>query len=133
MDVGSDPRSTESMRSSVPPLSRASTVQSPRLLPEASVCPDLLVVVQSEWNGWQKAMAPLSALEEVHWHQPAGAPRPLIHAYTTCHALVSGSVPHDCAGAGQPHRLLVCVLKSHTAPVAFQHLVARATGQPPLR
>ncbi len=94
-----------------------------------STVPDLLVVVQREWNGWQKAMTPLSALEDIHWRQPAGAPRPLIHAYVACEALVSGDVPHDCAGAGPGHRLLVCVFKCHTPAEAFQRLVDRAAPQ----
>ena len=91
--------------------------------------PDLQVVVQRDWNGWQKAMTPLSALEDIPWRQPAGAPRPLIHAYVACGALVSGDVPHDCAGAGPDHRLLVCVLKCHTPALAFERLVERAAAQ----
>ena len=93
--------------------------------------PDVLVVVQRDWNGWRKAMAPVTALQGVHWRQPAGAPRPLIHAYVTCDALVSGDVPHECAGGGTPHRLLVCVLKCHTAASVFESLVAKADGAAP--
>jgi hypothetical protein len=89
--------------------------------------PDILVVVQRDWNGWKKAMAPLTALEGVHWHQPAGAPRPLIHAYVNCDAIVSGDVPHDCV-EHTSHRLLVCVIKCHTAPSVFDQLVARANA-----
>jgi hypothetical protein len=85
-----------------------------------------LVVVQQEWNGWRKAMAPLYALEGVHWHQPHGAPKPLIHAWVPCSALQSGDIPHDCAQAPSPHRLLVCVLKCHTGAAAFDALVALA-------
>jgi hypothetical protein len=89
--------------------------------------PDALVVVQRDWNGWKKAMAPVSALEGVHWRQPQGAPRQLIHAYVNCAALVSGDVPHECAD-GAPHRLLVCVLKRHTPSAVFEELAARANA-----
>ena len=95
----------------------------------AHSAPELLIVVQRDWTGWQKAMAPLAALEDIHWRQPAGAPRPLIHAYVACDALVSGDVPHDC-GPGEAHRLLVCVLKRHTAAIVFQRLVDRAGARP---
>jgi hypothetical protein len=85
-----------------------------------------LVVVQRDWNGWRKAMTPAAALEQLHWRQPAGAPRPLLHAYVSCTALISGDVPHECTGAGTPHRLLVCVLKCHTAPSVYEELALRA-------
>src|SRR6476660_2787215 len=100
-------------RDSMPPLTAASA--------------STLVVVQRDWSGWRKAMTPMAALEGVHWHQPAGAPRPLIHAYVSCTELTSGDVPHDCAGRGA-HRLLVCVLRQHTAPSVFGALVERANA-----
>jgi hypothetical protein len=89
--------------------------------------PDTLVVVQRDWNGWRKAMTPLSSLESVHWLRPPGAPRPLIHAYVNCDAFVSGDVPHECMD-GSPHRLLVCVLKKHTAPSVYDALVEKANA-----
>ena len=85
-----------------------------------------LVVVQREWNGWRTALASVADLEDVHWLQPAGAPRPLIHAYVPCAKLRSGNIPHDCDRASAPHHLLVCVLKSHTAPDVFEALTRRA-------
>ena len=88
--------------------------------------PNALVVVQRDWKGWKKAMAPLQSLQNVHWHQPHGAPRPIIHAYVSCADLASGDVPHECSAVGAPHRLLVCVLKCHTAPSVFDELVRRA-------
>jgi hypothetical protein len=87
--------------------------------------PESLVVVQRDWNGWKKAMAPLTAIRGVHWRQPLGAPRPMIHAYVDCDALVSGDVPHDC-GSGAAHQLLVCILKCHTCAAIFDQLAAQA-------
>ena len=78
-----------------------------------------MVVVQREWNGWRTASARLSDLQSIHWLQPNGAPRPLIHAYIPCTKLQTGEIPHDCDVKSVPHRLLVCVLKCHTAPVVF--------------
>jgi hypothetical protein len=81
-----------------------------------------LVVVQRDWTDWRTALAKLTDLEHVHWRQPSGARRPLIHAYVPCTALESGEMVHECDVRSAPHRLLVCVLKSHTAPEIFREL-----------
>ncbi|MFN7914176.1 MAG: hypothetical protein U0Q55_02465 [Vicinamibacterales bacterium] len=85
----------------------------------------LLVVVQRDWNGWRKALVPLSSIEDVHWHQPQGAPKALVHGYVSCRDLMSGDVPHECNGS-EAHRLRVCVLRQHTVPSLFDLLAARA-------
>ena len=114
------------MMQTIPPGTGRDTLESiPRLTSTMSAT--TLVVVQRDWNGWRKAMTPMAALQDVHWHQPSGAPRPLIHAYVSCRDLTSGDVPHDCAGRGA-HRLLVCVLRQHTAPSVFGALVERANA-----
>jgi hypothetical protein len=84
---------------------------------------DLLIRVQSEWNGWRHAEVHLRDLQDVHWFQPGPAPRPLVHAYIACTNVVAGEIPHDCDRTAAPHRLLVCVLKKHTLPSAFEELV----------
>jgi hypothetical protein len=88
-----------------------------------------LVVVQREWNGWRTGMVQLADLEDVHWSQPTGAPRPLIHAYVCCNMITSGDIPHDCQPAGSPHKVLVCLLKCHTAPCVFEELSRRADAR----
>jgi hypothetical protein len=88
---------------------------------------ETLVVVQREWNGWRTAMVMLTDLEDVRWLQPNGAPRPLIHAYVSCSKLQSGDLQHDCDLMSAPQRLLVCVLKSHTAPYVFENLARLAS------
>jgi hypothetical protein len=108
-------------------ISRATGYDVFRSLPQTTVAATTQVVVQRDWSGWRKAMAPFAALENVHWHQPAGAPRPLIHAYVSCRDLISGDVPHECTGHA-PHKLLVCILRQHTAPSVFQTLVERANA-----
>ncbi len=116
------------MRTAIAAPSQVTLGTSPLAVPApvAAQRPETLVVVQRDWNGWRKAMTPLSMLEDIHWHQPKGAPRPLIHAFVQCDAFVSGNLPHECHEAAGPHRLLVCVLKSHTAPTVFAGLVDRA-------
>jgi hypothetical protein len=87
---------------------------------------ETLVQVQREWDGWKTAEVRLSDLRDVHWFQPDRAPRPMVHGYISCSAIVSGEIPHECSPAHAPHQLLVCILKSHTVPSAYMELVRRA-------
>ena len=85
------------------------------------------VSVQLEWNGWQSADVRVDDLENVHWWQPPGAPRALLHAYVMSEKLNTG----ECVGSTNPNdslqqRLLVCVLKSHTPPATYSALVSRS-------
>jgi hypothetical protein len=92
---------------------------------------DAIVAVQTEWNGWRTAMVHVADLDAIHWAQPAGAPRPLLHATVWCDRIVSGNVGHACNLTPPPHRLLVCLLKSHLPPAVFDRLAARADSSPP--
>jgi hypothetical protein len=83
---------------------------------------EALVTVQREWSGWRTAFVRVRDLQDIHWFQPIGAPRSLIHAYVRCADVVEGDLPHDCASTPPPHRLLVCVLKSHTTGVVYAEI-----------
>lgn len=85
-----------------------------------------LVVVQRAWSEWRTALVRVSDLEDVHWFRPAGAVRPLIHAYVWCDKVVSGRLSHDCSTPATRHRVLVCLLKSHTTGNVFAELARRA-------
>jgi hypothetical protein len=85
-----------------------------------------LVPVQREWNGWRTVEVRLSDLQNVHWFQPRGAPRPLVHGYVSCGSIANGGIPHDCNPADAPHQLLVCVLKRRTLASAYIELARRA-------
>ena len=113
------------MMQTFPPEHRRDALST--ISPATAASASTLVVVQRDWSGWRKAMTPMAALENVHWHQPAGAPRPIIHAYVSCRDLTSGDIAHDCADQAA-HRLLVCVLRQHTAPSVFGALVERANA-----
>src|SRR5262249_12916013 len=91
----------------------------------------LLVPVRCAWNAWQTAEVRLSDLHDVHWLQPMGAPRPLVHAYVDCTA-TAGLIAHDCRATPAPHRLLVWVLKGRAAPLVYQGLVRLAEIVHPL-
>jgi hypothetical protein len=85
-----------------------------------------LVVVQRAWSEWRTALVRVNDLEDVHWFRPAGAVRPLIHAYVWCDKVVSGRLSHDCSAPAARHRVLVCLLKSHTTGNVFAELARRA-------
>jgi hypothetical protein len=85
-----------------------------------------LVVVQRDWSDWRTAMVRLTDLENIHWSQPSGAPRPLIHASVCCDKIVSGEIAHECHLTPGPHSLVVCILKSHASPCVFDELARRA-------
>lgn len=91
------------------------------------------VAVQRNWNGWRTATVPVGALEDIHWHQPHGAPRALIHAYVSCSNVRSGDLEHECDRTSAPHRILVCVLKCHTPAKVFAELADRASAARALR
>lgn len=93
------------------------------------VSDDTVICVQGEWDGWKTAEVRLQDLLDVHWRQPIRAPRSLVHGYVRCTDLLAGEIPHPCEHAGVPHRLLVCVIKRHNAPSAYEELVRRADHQ----
>ena len=66
-----------------------------------------IVQVRDTWSSWRVAEVPIDDLEDVHWRQPLGAPRPILHAYVQCTKL-KGEIRPGCTGNG---RRLVCVLR----------------------
>jgi hypothetical protein len=87
---------------------------------------DCGISVTADWNDWRSANARLDDLRDVHWHQPQSAPQPMIHAYLSCADIISGDLPHRCDQVSAPHRIRVCVLRSHNVASAYAELVRRA-------
>jgi hypothetical protein len=85
-----------------------------------------LIQVRCEWNGWRSAHVRISDIHGLHWFQPDHAPRRLIHGYISCTSIIDGAIPHGCDQTRGPHRLLVCILKKHTAPYLYADLARRA-------
>jgi hypothetical protein len=107
-------------RSAVGPVADSSTDQTH---PAASV-----VVVHRNWSDWRTETVTLADLEDIHWWQPPGAPRPLLHAYVWCHRVCSRKPLHDCNPLSAPHRLRLCILKAHVLPDTFDELMGRAVA-----
>ena len=88
---------------------------------------DFAISVTTEWNGWRSMLARLEDLRDVHWHQPTGAPWPMLHAYVSCTTLPGGAASQDCDHASAPQCIRVCVLRSHNVPTAYAEVMRRAT------
>jgi hypothetical protein len=86
---------------------------------------DLRISVTTDWKDWRSTRVRVADLLDVHWHQPLGAPHPLVHAYIACSEIV-GDRPHICDATSTPHRVRVCVLKSHNIPSVYTALARRA-------
>jgi hypothetical protein len=86
---------------------------------------DTLIPVQREWNGWRLAEVRMKDLQDVHWFQPPGAPRALLHGYVSPSTVVSGDLVEQKQPEA-PDRLLVCVIKCHMAAPIYTVLAARA-------
>lgn len=91
----------------------------------------LCVCVQSDWKDWRNANVRVDDVRDLYWLQPIGAPRPLLHGWISCSSIVTGEVPHNCDRSSSPHRLSVCILKSHTIPAVYAELARRADGWNP--
>ena len=42
----------------------------------------------------------------------APAPRPFVHAYMMCNAMIEGELAHSCVHEQAPHRTKVCLTKT---------------------
>jgi hypothetical protein len=87
---------------------------------------DFAVSVTAGWNDWRSAMVRFADLRDIHWHQPKGAPHPLIHAYVSAAHVVSGDLSHPCDDASVPHHIRACILKSHNMPAVYEELTRTA-------
>src|SRR5262249_10906781 len=112
-----------------PMVLRAAAWSTERAEEHMGAIDDAVVSVHSEWYGWKTAEVRIGDLETLHWRQPSGAPRLLLHGYVSC-ARIAGRLPHDCASATAPHKLLVCVLKKNTVPSVYAEIARRAGGPP---
>jgi hypothetical protein len=88
---------------------------------------EISISVTASWKDWRSARVRLIDLQDVHWHQPIGAPHPLVHAYVACTDIAGGEFSHGCAATAMPHQLRVCVLKSHNIPAVYAVLVRQAS------
>jgi hypothetical protein len=93
---------------------------------------ETLVRVRAAWNSWHTAEVRVGDLSDVHWTQPAGAPRPIIHASISCTGTLADELPHRCSELDDGHRISVCLLKHDCVTPVYLDLALRAEA-PPLR
>jgi hypothetical protein len=90
---------------------------------------DVVISITTAWNDGRSALVPSADLRAPHWCRPAGAPKPLLHAYVSCDHLVDGALSHACDPSSAPHRVLVCVLKCHNTAAAYAAMASRAAAE----
>ncbi|HLK23021.1 MAG TPA: hypothetical protein VKT30_00025 [Caulobacteraceae bacterium] len=71
----------------------------------------------------------------LHWSDVSGgvqapAPRPFLHGYVMCDAMVQGSIAHSCAHGPGPHSIKVCITRKYNEKI-FDELLKLAPPRPP--
>lgn len=85
------------------------------------------VTVRRQWNDWRLATVNMDSLSGVHWDTYSGgvnakAPRPFLHAYMSCDAVLEGEIAHSCMHGEGPHMIKVCIVKKDNGKDIFERL-----------
>ena len=91
------------------------------------VAPDEPVRVRREWNDRRTAEYRLRDLEGLHRAAVSGgvgarSPRPFLHAYVWCDAMLAGDLTHSCAHGEGPHHIKVCIVQKNNRRDVYVHL-----------
>lgn len=98
---------------------------------EPSAADEPMVWVRRQWNGWDGARCRLAELEHPHWSQSSGgavygfarrSPRPMVHGYVWCDAMLEGELAHSCEHGPAPHKVKVCVVAKDNDPKVMEQL-----------
>lgn len=90
-----------------------------------------IVTVRRQWNDWRQARVDINALLGFHWDEYSGgvharSPRPFLHAYMSCDAIIDGELAHSCMHGDGPHRIKVCIVKKDNGKKLFERLTELA-------
>jgi hypothetical protein len=90
-----------------------------------------IVTIRRQWNHWMKGTVKIECLSGIHWDTISGgvqaaAPRPFLHAYVGCDALLEGEIAHSCMHGEGPHRIKVCIVKKDNDKQVFKQLESMA-------
>lgn len=104
--------------------------------PDTSAMHEQFIWARRHFNDWRKARYSLDAIDRPHWTSISGgvgavAPRPLLHGYDRCDAMLEGDLAHSCAHGRGLHRILVCVTKKDNDPRVYAMLAVQAGSRPP--
>lgn len=94
----------------------------------------VVVTVRRQWNDHATAEYRLCDIAGLHWDDTSGgvgrrAPRPFLHGYVMCDAMVSGGVSHSCRHGPPPHRIKVCVVKKDNTSAVLRALQSKLESQ----
>jgi hypothetical protein len=82
------------------------------------------VAAQRAWNAWKSILISIDELESPHFHQPPGAPRPIMHAWVRA-SRAPRQLLQDAELSSPPEMIRVCVLKCRTMAKAYDALLSR--------
>lgn len=90
---------------------------------------DSLVTVRRQWNDWRLASVKIEDIDGLHFSDMSGgvrgrSPRPFLHGYIACDAIVDGEVAHSCRHGRGPHWIKVCVVKKDNTKETYERLAA---------
>ena len=89
---------------------------------------DARIRVHERWDGWRTTEIPFSALRDVRWVQPNGAPRPFLHGTVLCTNVVGAAFDHVCDPSSAPHDVTVCIVRHDLLASVYLELAARVDG-----
>ena len=86
---------------------------------------DDLVEVRRQWNSRRLAYVRREDITGVHWSRSSGGlnhrcPRPFLHGYVWCNAIVRGSLSHSCKHGPAPHLIKICITKKGNRSLFLQ-------------
>jgi len=89
----------------------------------------LTMIVRRHWSDYRKGEFRLVDLDGVHWSDISGgvgafSPRPFLHCYVYCTAMVSGELAHSCRHRPPPHRVKVCIVKKDNPKTTYAAALA---------
>jgi len=91
---------------------------------------DVFLQVRRQWNDWRIATVKLRDFSGAHMSDQSGgvhrrSPRPFLHGYIWCDAIVEGELAHSCSHGRGPHRIKVCVVKKDNPPAVYRAALLR--------
>lgn len=89
------------------------------------------VWVRRHWNDSLGALYRLDDVTNWHWTDVSGgvqtrSPRPFLHGYVMCDAMLDGDLSHSCRHGPPPHRVKICFVQKDNSRWLFEEVKRRA-------
>lgn len=92
------------------------------------------VWVRRHWNDSLGALYRLDDVGGWHWSSVSGgvmarSPRPFLHGYVMCDAMLDGELSHSCLHGPPPHRVKVCFVQKDNPRWLFEEVKHRVVSR----